>query len=125
MGAMIAEKETSIIEKGTIWKTLLLSAIFALLLAVEEVVLGILNWNIKGVDTVVMLVPFSWFFFTFLLKWEIQGSDKLFLMLRKYSLLLFLCQRIPLLKFSSMLYCTPPYLLINSFICMESEPRNV
>lgn len=96
MGAMLAEKEAVIVQKGAIWKTIVVCIIFALLLAVEEVVLGVLNWNIKGVDTVVMLVPFSWFFFVFLLKWEIKGQNKLFLILRKYSLLLFLCQRIPL-----------------------------
>ena len=96
MGAMLAEKEAVIVQKGATWKTIVLCIISALLLAVEEVALGVLNWNTKGVDTVVMLVPFSWFFFVFLLKWEIKGQDKLFLTLRKYSLLLFLCQRIPL-----------------------------
>lgn len=96
MGAMLAEKETIIIENGSILKTVILCAICALLLAVEEIAIGVLNWNIRGVDTVIMLVPFSWFFFALLLKWEIRGQDKLFLTLRKYSLLLFLCQRIPL-----------------------------
>ena len=96
MGAMLAEGEDIIIQKSTMTKTLTVLSLCAIFLAIEELAIGILNWNLKGVDTVIMLVPFSWFFFVFLLKWEINGSDKLFLSMRKYSLLMFLCQRIPL-----------------------------
>ena len=96
MGAMLAEKEETVVAKGSMLQTLIGCGVCALLLAVEELAIGVLNWNLKGVDTVVMLVPFSWFFFSFLLKWDIKGNDELFLTLRKYSLLMFLCQRIPL-----------------------------
>lgn len=96
MGAMLAEKEEEIVAKGSMLHTLIGCGVCALLLAVEELAIGVLNWNLKGVDTVIMLVPFSWFFFSLLLKWDIQGKDDVFLTLRKYSLLMFLCQRIPL-----------------------------
>lgn len=95
MGAMLSEKESSVAQ-GPVWKPMIWTVVFAVLLAVEALALTILNWNSQGVDTIAMLVPFSWFFFVFLLRWEIKGGDKLFLTLRKYSLLLFLCQRIPL-----------------------------
>lgn len=96
MGAMLAESEQKIVEKAKTWKVFVALIICALLLAVEELAVGLLGWNVRGVDTVIMLVPFSWFFFIFLLKWNINGNDKLFLVMRKYSLLMFLCQRIPL-----------------------------
>ncbi len=96
MGAMLAEREEKIIYNSKMLKTLIILSMCAILLAIEELAIGVLNWNTKGVDTVVMLVPFSWFFFVFLLKWEIKGNDKVYLVMRKYSLLMFLCQRIPL-----------------------------
>lgn len=96
MGAMLAEGEQKIVEKTKTWKVFVALIICALLLAVEELAVGLLGWNVRGVDTVIMLVPFSCFFFIFLLKWNINGNDKLFLVMRKYSLLMFLCQRIPL-----------------------------
>lgn len=96
MGAMIAEKEERIVSKSPMWKTGIWCVVFAILLAVEAIAVGIFDWNTKGVDTIAMLVPFSFFFFSFLLKWNIKGKDNLFLTLRKYSLLMFLCQRIPL-----------------------------
>ena len=67
MGAMLAEDEEKIVQKAKINKTLIILSICTIFLAIEELAVGILNWNTKGVDTVITLVPFSWFFFIFLL----------------------------------------------------------
>lgn len=96
MGAMMSENEEKITENTTPAKSFLPVALFAVLLAFEELLIGYLDWNVRGVDTVICLVPFTYFFFRFLLNWEIELSDGACVAMRKYSILMFLCQRIPL-----------------------------
>lgn len=96
MGAMISDCEERIIKKTTALRAFIPAAFFALLLAIEEFLIGYFNWNIRGVDTVIMLVPFTYFFARFLLLWDISISDQACVAMRKYSILMFLTQRIPL-----------------------------
>ena len=96
MGAMMTERETEVLSKTSNTKALILLIVFGGLFAVEEFVIAYFNWNIRGVDTVAFLVPFAWFLFVFLLKCELNISNKACMAFRKYSILMFLCQRIPL-----------------------------
>ncbi len=96
MGAMVSEREEKITQKTTALRAFVPVAVFAVLLAIEEFLVAYLRWNDKGVDTVVMLVPFTYFFVRFLLVWEIKISDRACVAMRKYSILMFLTQRIPL-----------------------------
>ena len=45
MGAMLAEGEDIIIQKSTMTKTLTVLSLCAIFLAIEELAIGILNWN--------------------------------------------------------------------------------
>ena len=69
---------------------------FAVLHTIEEFLIAKFNFNIKGVDTVIFLVPLTYFLFKFILALEIKISDKCCTLFRKYSILMFLTQRIPL-----------------------------
>ena len=96
MGAMISAHETRIIQKTTSKRAFVPVSVFALLLAAEAVFVEYMDWNSKGVDTVIMLVPFTFFFVRFLLTVDIKISNNLCVTMRKYSILMFLCQRIPM-----------------------------
>lgn len=96
IGAMIAEGEEQQRNESSIVKNFVSVMIFALLLAVEEFFIAYFNWNIKGVDTVFFLVPFTYFFLRFVLSIKININDRSCVLMRKYSILMFLCQRIPL-----------------------------
>ena len=96
MGALLAEKETSTGTDVSAAKAFLQMAVFAVLLAIEEFLIAYLDWNIRGVDTTIMLVPFSCALMKFLLTIELNVSSAVCAAMRKYSILLFLCQRIPL-----------------------------
>lgn len=108
---------------------------FYILLAIEEFIVAHFNWNSRGVDTVIMLLPLSFFIFTFVLNLELKDR-KVYGTLRKYSLLMFLSQRIPLtifelcfgntlivtnsiLNFVSVLLCT----LLLSFIIIKLSDK--
>lgn len=96
MGAMMAEKEEELTNNSSTGKAFVTVLIFAVLLAIEEFLIAYFNWNIRGVDTVICLVPFTYFFFKFVLLFEINIKDNICLAMRKYSILMFLSQRIPL-----------------------------
>ena len=93
MGGMLADKKE---EKEKISKNLILVLVFGVLYAIEEFILAYFNFNIKGVDTVIFLVPFSYFLFKLILSINVNLSDDLCSNFRKYSILMFLTQRIPL-----------------------------
>lgn len=96
MGAMVAEREEAMTKKTTPLRAFVPVVLFAGLLAVEEFAVAYLNWNARGVDTVIMLIPFTYFFVRFLLCWHIPLDDRICVAMRKYSILMFLTQRIPL-----------------------------
>lgn len=60
-----------------------------------EVVAYTIIGNAKGIDTVASLIPLTIFAMLFTLSFDLQPS-KLCLSLRKYSMLIFLCQRLPI-----------------------------
>lgn len=96
MGAMVSGREEKITQKTTALRALVPVAVFAVLVAIEGFLVAYLRWNDKGVDTIVMLVPFTYFFVRFLLVWNVKISDRACIAMRKYSILMFLTQRIPL-----------------------------
>ena len=96
MGAMISEREKAITKSLTPGRAIVPVVLFAILLAVEEYLVAYFDWNQRGVDTVIMLVPFSYFFVRFLLVLNVNLGDGLCAAMRRYSILMFLTQRIPL-----------------------------
>ncbi len=96
MGALVSEKEGEITRSKKPLSAFLPVVLFAVLLAIEEFAVAYLEWNDRGVDTVVMLVPFTYFFGRFLLIWSPTIGDRACALMRKYSVLMFLTQRIPL-----------------------------
>ncbi len=92
LGGMIFEED--LMRKLSRNKSLFGMAICAVLLFGEVLVYKSLGTN-RGVDTVAVLVPLALFTLTFVLNVEIK-NDGLCYKLRKYSMLLFLCQRIPI-----------------------------
>ena len=96
LGALVSENEESITKKTTAFKAFIPVCLFAVILAVEEFLVAYFNFNMRGVDTVISLVPFGYFFIRFLLVFDVKVSDETCVLMRKYSILMFLCQRIPL-----------------------------
>ena len=96
MGAMVSANEDTITKKTTAIRACIPVVVFAGLLAVEEFMVAYLRWNDRGVDTVIMLIPFTYFFVRFLLCWEVKLNDGVCIAMRKYSILMFLTQRIPI-----------------------------
>lgn len=94
LGAYIAQNKDNIKIKNS--HSIIAIALCWVLLAIEEFGVAYFGWNDKGVDTVIMLVPMSFFMMILAINLELPGSDKFYLMCRKYSLLMFLVQRIPL-----------------------------
>ncbi len=94
MGAMISVRSDEV-NKFTA-KSIIPIIIFGFLYALEEFVVARFNFNSKGVDTVIFLVPFTYYLFKFVLSLEIKISDKCCTLFRKCSILMFLTQRIPL-----------------------------
>jgi len=110
MGAMISEqKDTIKFGSASKKKQILTIAALWFLMAIEEFFVAFMGWNSRGVDTVLMLIPLSWFMFVFIINLELHDS-KIYSLFRKYSLLIFLSQRIPLtvieLWFSNTLFAT-------------------
>lgn len=96
LGALVSENEEIITKKTTAFKAFILVCFFAIILAIEEFLVAYFNFNMRGVDTVISLVPFGYFFIRFLLVFDVKVSDETCILMRKYSILMFLCQRIPL-----------------------------
>ena len=114
MGSMVSENEEKIKQKMTAFRAFLPVVIFAVLLAIEALIIGFTNWNLRGVDTIIMLLPFTYFFVRFLLVWDIKISDRICIAMRKYSILMFLTQRIPLSILE--LWFTDTFLVQNSMV---------
>lgn len=68
----------------------------ALLVAIEAVALNYFGLNTRDCDTIITLIPMTVSILLLALNWEIGFSDRVCLTCRKYSLLMFLVQRIPL-----------------------------
>lgn len=96
MGALLAEKEATTKKNRTTGMSFFAVAIFAVLLAIEEFVVAYFDWNVRGVDTTIMLLPFTYMLMKLVLRTELNVSASACLAMRKYSILLFLSQRIPL-----------------------------
>ena len=92
LGAMISQYDCfSRMKKGL---TLLCCIGSAFLICAEVVVYKVIG-NTRGIDTIASLLPFTFFALIFVLNLQVQPS-KLCVSLRKYSMLIFLCQRIPI-----------------------------
>ena len=86
-------------------KLFVLIAVFFTIMAVETVGQRLLGWSSKGVDTKLMLLPLTFFIFSFIL--SVNCSNKtIFVWMRKLSLLMFLSQRIFLSLFDLFLIDT-------------------
>ena len=92
MGGML--REESVFSRITRKKALIGLLASFLLLCGEVLVYKVIG-NTRGIDTVASLLPLTVFAMAFTLSFEIQPS-KLCIALRKYSMLIFLCQRIPI-----------------------------
>lgn len=114
MGAMVAEGEERLVQTTTAKHALIPVLISGVLLAGEEFAVAYFNWNQKGVDTVIMLIPFAYFFVRFLLVWDVKISNRAAAAMRKYSILMFLTQRIPLSLFD--LFLSETIIVQNSMV---------
>lgn len=76
-------------------KHALVGTVLSYLLLCAEVIVYKLIGNTRGIDTVASLLPLTTCAMLFALSFELQPS-KLCLSLRKYSMLIFLCQRLPI-----------------------------
>lgn len=94
LGAYIAERQDRL--KITPLNCLAGLSASMILLAVESLAINLLDINDKGCDLVISLIPTTIFLLLLALRWQPGGSDKMYLVFRKYSLLMFLVQRIPL-----------------------------
>ena len=96
MGAMISEQKDNIkFGSSSKKKQMLTIAVLWAIMAIEELFVAFVGWNGRGVDTVFMLIPLSYFMFVFIINLELP-DNKAYTLFRKYSLLIFLSQRIPL-----------------------------
>lgn len=92
VGGMLSDMD--IFARYTRKQTLLGIVLSYGLLCVEVVVYKLLG-HTKGIDTVASLIPLTVCAMLFTLSFDVQPS-KLCLTLRKYSMLIFLCQRLPI-----------------------------
>lgn len=90
MGGMLQEQQVQMTRTKAFLGTLVS---FGLLVA--EVVVYKKIGNTRGIDTVASLIPLTIFAILFTLSFDVKPS-KVCLSLRKYSMLIFLCQRIPI-----------------------------
>lgn len=134
LGACLASEEEN---KHPGVGTFIALALCACLLAVEEFLVAWLDWNMRGVDTVIMLVPFSYFLMKCLLRLELNVTAETCKVLRTLSILMFLCQRIPmtlidlfltntLIKQNSLLYFTAVFssTLLLSLVIMKASEKH-
>ncbi len=96
LGAYISNNEERVMSGAKGFKAFIPVGLFGLALAAEEVVIAYFNWNSKGVDTVIFLIPFTYFLAKFLLVSDFKVAENICVLLRKYSILMFLTQRIPI-----------------------------
>ena len=94
LGAYIAERQDNL--KITPMKCLADFSASMILLAIESFTINILDINDRGCDLVISVLPTTMFMLLLALRWQPGGSDKMYLVFRKYSLLMFLAQRIPI-----------------------------
>lgn len=92
LGAMISEENT--LQQMKRGRSLVGIIVSAFLICAEVVVYKVIG-NTRGIDTIASLLPFTFFALIFVLNIQIQPS-RLCVSLRKYSMLIFLCQRIPI-----------------------------
>lgn len=112
LGAYIAERQNNL--KITPIKCLAGFSVSMILLAAESLTINILDINDKGCDLVLSLIPTTIFMLLLALQWRPGGSDKMYLVFRKYSLLMFLVQRIPLSIIE--LFSSDTVLMTNSIV---------
>ncbi len=74
-------------------KSILWIVVFFATMATETVGQRLLGWSAKGVDTKLMLLPLSFFIFSFVLSINCK-SKSVYIWMRKLSLMMFLSQRI-------------------------------
>lgn len=92
MGGMIREEQ--FFSRMT-RKQALIGMIVSFIVLCGEVLVTRVFGNLKGVDTLASLLPMTIMAMVFTLSFDVPPSD-LCLSLRKYSMLIFLCQRIPI-----------------------------
>lgn len=92
MGAMVQQKAWF---SGISRKKALLGTVLGYGLLCAEVLVYKVIGNTRGIDTVASLLPLTVCAFLFALSFDVAPS-KLCLSLRKYSMLIFLCQRLPI-----------------------------
>ena len=114
MGAMISEKEEKMTADKSALSAIVPVLLFGVLLAVEEFLVAWQNWNVRGVDTVASLIPFTYFLVRFLLILPLNIPDRIGIGMRKYSILMFLSQRIPLSVIE--LFLSKTIIATNSFL---------
>ncbi len=90
LGGLLQERPLQISRTKAFWGTAL-----SCVLLVAEVLMYKVIGNTRGIDTVASLIPLTIFAMAFTLSFDVKPS-KLCLALRKYSMLIFLCQRIPI-----------------------------
>lgn len=111
LGAVIASSTKRIDIKFSGFMSLVLLGLMVL-----EAVLLKVYFNSKGADTVVFLVPFTYFFLEFLLSLEMKNR-KIYKWMRNMSLLMFLSQRLFLTAIPSIIPSVRIFLVsINSFL---------
>lgn len=94
LGAYISERQDNL--KISSFKCLVGFLTSMVLLVIEVVAINIVNIDIRGCDILLSMIPTTIFMLLLALKWQPGGSDKMYLIFRKYGLLMFLVQRIPL-----------------------------
>lgn len=112
LGAYIAERQDKL--KITPMKCLAGFSASVILLAVEAFAVNTLDINDKGCDLALLLIPTTIFMLLLALRWQLGGSDKMYLVFRKYSLLMFLVQRIPIAIIE--LFLNDTILMTNSIV---------
>lgn len=75
MGALVSEREERITADKSALKAVFPVILLGVALAVEEFMIARLDWNMKGVDTVIALIPFTYFLAKFVLSFDLDIND--------------------------------------------------
>lgn len=102
LGAFIAEL-TQVKKPVSLKKSTVCIVIFWGMLAIEQVLSS--YFVSRSCDTSLMMIPLCYFIFNLVLNIDLKDSD-IYIKMRKYSILMFLCQRIPLSILELYLYDT-------------------
>lgn len=94
IGAWIASSREKLKIRTSICLAFIMCA--GVLMIIEAVMQNYFGLNERGCDTIITLIPMTIGILLLALNWEVGFSDKVCLMCRKYSLLMFLVQRIPI-----------------------------